>query len=574
MRGNILLSVRTRRPGIRHGALTLAAVMSMTAGAAAQTGLYATHVLHVNGACGNDAWSGLSDICEAPDGPKATIQAAIDASVTGDDIVVADGIYGGPGNRDLDFGGKLIEVRSANGAMACEINCAGRAADPHRAFVFRSGENAQAVVRGFTIRNGYAENGGAMWCVGGSPTIRECRFLNNTAEPTAQGDDRGLGGALFCLDDGTIEVTDCYFEGNIARDTASDYSGYGAAIGAGATNGPAGDMLVERCMFTANQSLNYGAVCMSNGYDLVMRDCQFQDNISNLVGGGFAGFAGTSLLERCSFSRNLAQGAYNASGGATYWDLAATGTMIDCEFIDNHADLRAGALKVFRGAQVTAIDCTFLGNKSVEGGGVGLDMNNATVHLINCTLSENSGPEGGGVWVGPAAHVTITNSILWGDTPFEIGDPSTGTVAVAYSIVQGGWEGALDADPLFADPAADDFHVLAYSPAIDAADNTALPPEILTDLDGLARFLDDPWVIDTGVKGGSGGDLVVDMGAYEFQGVSCAADFNADGALDTRDVLAFLNTWTAQDPASDCDGNGVIDTRDVLCFLNLWNTGC
>jgi probable HAF family extracellular repeat protein len=55
---------------------------------------------------------------------------------------------------------------------------------------------------------------------------------------------------------------------------------------------------------------------------------------------------------------------------------------------------------------------------------------------------------------------------------------------------------------------------------------------------------------------------------------SCAADFNADGAVDTRDVLAFLNAWTAQDPSSDCDANGVIDTRDVLCFLNTWTAGC
>ena len=54
----------------------------------------------------------------------------------------------------------------------------------------------------------------------------------------------------------------------------------------------------------------------------------------------------------------------------------------------------------------------------------------------------------------------------------------------------------------------------------------------------------------------------------------CFADFNGDGAVDTRDVLAFLNAWAASDAASDCDGNGVIDTRDVLCFLNLWTAGC
>lgn len=54
----------------------------------------------------------------------------------------------------------------------------------------------------------------------------------------------------------------------------------------------------------------------------------------------------------------------------------------------------------------------------------------------------------------------------------------------------------------------------------------------------------------------------------------CFADFNGDGVVDTRDVLAYLNAWNLADPTSDCDGNGLIDTRDVLCFLNLWNAGC
>ena len=54
----------------------------------------------------------------------------------------------------------------------------------------------------------------------------------------------------------------------------------------------------------------------------------------------------------------------------------------------------------------------------------------------------------------------------------------------------------------------------------------------------------------------------------------CLADFNGDGAIDTRDVLAFLNAWAGGDASADIDGNGVIDTRDVLAFLNLWTTGC
>lgn len=62
--------------------------------------------------------------------------------------------------------------------------------------------------------------------------------------------------------------------------------------------------------------------------------------------------------------------------------------------------------------------------------------------------------------------------------------------------------------------------------------------------------------------------------SLEEAGDDCYADFNGDGTVDTRDVLAFLNAWNAKNSSSDCDGNSLIDTRDVLCFLNLWNTGC
>ena len=61
-------------------------IVSMTTTAVATT-------RHVNGTCGNDLWTGLSDICAAPDGPMATIQEAIDESAlfSIDEIIVAPG---------------------------------------------------------------------------------------------------------------------------------------------------------------------------------------------------------------------------------------------------------------------------------------------------------------------------------------------------------------------------------------------------------------------------------------------------------------------------------------------------
>src|SRR5262245_63632803 len=71
----------------------------------------------------------------APDasGAFATIQAAIDAAASGDVIELLDGTFHGPGNRDLDPGGKAIVVRSQSGtAAACLIACGGSSMEPHR----------------------------------------------------------------------------------------------------------------------------------------------------------------------------------------------------------------------------------------------------------------------------------------------------------------------------------------------------------------------------------------------------------------------------------------------------------
>ena len=63
----------------------------------------------------------------------ATIQSAIDASSDGDMIIVRDGTYTGTGNRDIDFKGKAIHLKSENGPDTCIVDCEGSEAERDRA---------------------------------------------------------------------------------------------------------------------------------------------------------------------------------------------------------------------------------------------------------------------------------------------------------------------------------------------------------------------------------------------------------------------------------------------------------
>jgi len=84
-------------------------------------------------------------------GDYPTIQAGIDAAQDGDTVLVADGTYQGVGNYDLDFLGKAITVRSANGPNRCVIDCE----ELGLGFYFRTDEGPDAVVQGFTIAAGH-----------------------------------------------------------------------------------------------------------------------------------------------------------------------------------------------------------------------------------------------------------------------------------------------------------------------------------------------------------------------------------------------------------------------------------
>jgi hypothetical protein len=79
---------------------------------------------------------------------------------------------------------------------------------------------------------------------------------------------------------------------------------------------------------------------------------------------------------------------------------------------------------------------------------------------------------------------------------------------LSAQVISGGH--SITADPKFADPANGNFRPGVTSPLIDAGNNSALPIDLTTDLDGLPRREDVASVADTGV----GPAPIVDIGAF------------------------------------------------------------
>jgi parallel beta-helix repeat protein len=119
--------------------------------------------------------------------PGDSIQAAINAAVTDDTVIVHEGTY----VERINFAGKAITVRSedpTDPAVAANTVIDGGAGGS--VVSFYSGEGNSSVLAGLTITNGRATYGGGVFCVYSSPTIQGNTVSGSRAEV--------FGGGIYC----------------------------------------------------------------------------------------------------------------------------------------------------------------------------------------------------------------------------------------------------------------------------------------------------------------------------------------------------------------------------------------
>jgi len=112
---------------------------------------------------------------------------------------------------------------------------------------------------------------------------------------------------------------------------------------------------------------------------------------------------------------------------------------------------QAGAIRC-TAASPTITNCLIVGNRATDSDGAAVYCTDSRAAFINCTITDNHAGALGTALYLRNSSVSVTNSILWGNTPAQLLSTGTGKPLVRYSAVAGSWPGTgnLTADPLFA----------------------------------------------------------------------------------------------------------------------------
>ncbi|MFA6480426.1 MAG: choice-of-anchor Q domain-containing protein, partial [Victivallaceae bacterium] len=370
-----------------------------------------TEIIYVDGVNGADANNGLS-LAAA----KRTINAAVTASkYSGKQhvIMVAAGTYTGTGNKNLDFGGYDIKLRSSAGSASTIIDLE----NSGRFAYFHTGESNQSWIDGFTIKNGNSDYGAGLRFDSAQAVVKNCVFSNNYAG--------GHGGAIY-VNLRPLQVTNCKFSGN----QAGTYAGALFLISSSGSE-------LRNCEFTGNQAIaSGGAECLFSSSQTV-ENCRFLGNQSSGNGGAVVTTSGSSLTLTNSLLLNN----------------HASGSCSDLYLASSNDSLAMKNVTIAGGSSAYGFSCAFacpatLTNNIIQGN---VSYIGATVANNNCSWNDFSANGSGNINFDPL--LTVNGYLKTGspciDAGTSAGAPATdidGVVRPAGSGVDIGCQEFKDTD--------------------------------------------------------------------------------------------------------------------------------
>lgn len=286
-------------------------------------------------------------------------------------------------------------------------------------------KNNNLIIEGMTILNGNTYYGGGIYCEDSSPNLKYISLIGNSAIYNYGGG--GDGGGISC----TSNSSPSLYHVAIIDNSAS----YGGGVYCSSSS----SMSLENVIIKSNTATNG-----THGWG----------------GGIYCSSTSSSSWHNVIISENSTFGTYSYGGG-----IYCNGTSPSLDSVIIKSNSSSGNLSYGGGIycsssspSLTNVTITF-NSADKNGGGIYCNYNSSP-SLENVTIANNIANDNGGGIYSYNSSPSLLNCIIWNDTPQEIysfGD----TVIAAYSDIQGGWTGSgnIDSDPLFANPANDDFHL-------------------------------------------------------------------------------------------------------------------
>ncbi|MCP4758215.1 MAG: hypothetical protein GY894_09155 [Planctomycetes bacterium] len=320
------------------------------------------------------------------------IQSAVNAAnFSGDEIVVAPGVYTGSGNEVVDMLGKAVTLRASGTAAKTIIS------GESTRLVIRcdSGETASTVIEGFTISFGWEEfdlGAGILCNASSSPTVTGCVLTDN--------ETGNSGGGIACIDNSSPIFIGCTVSSNSAN------FGGGGVMCSSSCNPTFMDCIIEN-----NTTSLGGGVAIYTNSNPVFSNCSISLNTATYWpwggGGVYCAIGCSATFSDCDIIGNVAPGR-----GVGVWADASDVTLINCDISqnDNTEDDAPAGIQFSAGASGLLWGCMIAEN---TGGGLGFDDSDGSV--TNCWIQNNSivGGLGGGIQCDNSSSPTITDCTIW-----------------------------------------------------------------------------------------------------------------------------------------------------------------
>ena len=260
--------------------------------------------------------------------------------------------------------------------------------------------------------NDYNGVGGAICCIGDRCTIKNSKFINNTAV---------YGGAVYMKSNNSSISYSEFYNNSVMTNTASH-------LGGGAVNWYGHNGNISYSTFIDNHAIGYGAeggaIRWYTSHNGTITDSKFINNSANYLGGGILWMGGNGTIKNSNFINNTANSTgYGAGcvGGGVYVVFYSNTTIKDSNFTNNSAG-DGGAIGWSNTTYGTISNITFIDNKASEDGGAIRWTHNDDGAICNSTFTNNNARDrGGAIYCDPNNYVTLANSTFTNNTAKEGG---------------------------------------------------------------------------------------------------------------------------------------------------------